>query len=113
MKKSIAVLVAAATLGGVSGSASAVEIRGAASCGEWVEEHGSIGKLTSDGVAMETWLVGFLSGVVMHSGDDILRGADNASLFLWMTNYCKANPLNSLGKAGGKLYLELKEMKSK
>lgn len=109
MKKTICTLLAAATLGGVSGSASAVTIRGFSSCGEWVEEHSPIPKSTDERVSQEFWLLGFLSGVAALSEDDILRGTDNASLYLWMTNYCKANPLNSVGKGAGALYFELKE----
>lgn len=108
MKKTIFALLAVATLGGVSGSASAVQIIGGASCGKWIERHEASDKAPWPAVATENWLIGYLSGIALHSKKDILRDADTASLVLWMTNYCNENPLNNISDGAQDLYFELK-----
>ena len=63
----------------------------------------------------KSWLLGYLSGLASmddgKSGDvlDRLNSAEQA--YLWMDNYCKANPLNTIGKGGNALYLELQRRK--
>lgn len=59
------------------------------------------------------WLVGFLSGQSLmyyqlgpHSDPlDELRSADQA--YLWMDNWCRANPLEGIDKGGQALFREL------
>lgn len=79
---------------------------GAPDCGEWVQSPSNLRK---------TWLLGYLSGLnVQHAMDDKkpenplmnLASADQA--FLWMDNYCKANPLKKVTFAGWMLFTELK-----
>lgn len=81
-------------------------IRGARSCGKWVTERNGIeGQST-------TWLVGFLSGMAAASSKDVLNGTDNPSLFLWMDNYCKANPLMDIDDGGNALFIALAKKKN-
>jgi hypothetical protein len=82
----------------------AFTVRGASSCGDWVAEREkkSIGTFGN-----ESWLVGYLSGIATVTNTSFFKGTDNASLFLWMDNYCKANPLSDISDGGSKLYLEL------
>lgn len=72
-------------------------------CGEW---------FTKRNVA-KAWLLGYLSGINAMAADEKkrydplsnLNSADQA--YLWIDNYCKANPLKQLNAAGQLLYLEL------
>ena len=109
MKKIILALMAVTTLSGVSGSASALVIRGTRSCGNWVELEKSNGQ--ADAGASRSWLVGYLSGVVAGTGKDFLKDTDNESIYLWMTNYCKKNPLNNIAVGSEDLYFEMLKKK--
>ena len=84
--------------------AGAVSVRGDPSCGNWTEARAekSVGSL-----ANEFWLLGFLSALAMETQRDFISGTDNASLFLWMDNYCKENPLTYLSDGGYRLFREL------
>ena len=68
------------------------------------------------GSGMELWLMGYLSGLnVQHDRAgllprdplDALNSADQA--FVWIDNFCKANPLQKLEGAASELFSELKE----
>ena len=89
------------------GTAQAVTMTtlGSAPCGRWVEERAADGWGALGDVR---WLVGFLSGLAVESGVDVLPGANSASLELWMDNYCRANPLANTGDGGIILFDELK-----
>jgi hypothetical protein len=83
----------------------AITVRGARSCGVWVEEEK---KESLQHMANQTWLIGYLSGLAVGKGKDVFRGSpDNNSLSLWMTNYCRANPLKDIGHGADELYIEL------
>jgi hypothetical protein len=86
----------------------ALTVRGASSCGDWVAERDkkSIGTFGN-----EAWLLGYLSGIATVTNTSFLKGTDNPSLFLWMDNYCRENPLSDLSDGGSKLYLELSHKK--
>ena len=76
-------------------------------CGQWSEGDNSLIKL---------WLVGFLGGLnvgarttLAKPGPDPLRHLGQANqVFLWMDNYCKANPLNTVREGAQAIYDELK-----
>jgi hypothetical protein len=103
-KKTLLAITTLLCIGLTASNAEAVLIRGAASCGTWINQ------TKEDGwpiVATRMWLLGYLSGRVMESGRDVIRGTDNPSFFLWVENYCKANPLKDLDDAGDALFSEL------
>lgn len=77
---------------------------GAPSCGEWVAH-----REKSDTLALGNayWLQGFLSGLAMSSGKDILAGMENSALNGWMDKYCQANPLKDLTGGANALAAEL------
>lgn len=106
LRKLAAVIVAALTLFVATSAHADVTIRGAHSCGEWMEAHRSSDPSIRSVVA-ERWVVGYFSGMAIVSGKDILKGTDNASIFLWITNYCRANPLSDTADASTTLSLEL------
>ena len=106
MKKMISALLVVFAIGSMfSTSSMAVTVRGSPSCGEWVET-----SKKPDGwphLANQRWLVGYLSGIATGLEIDFIKKADNASMFLWVDNYCKANPLSYADDAGVKLVMEL------
>lgn len=88
-----------------------VNTKGAPSCGKWIEER-DISKAKSDttwtSLVHKAWLMGFLSGIAIGSDRDLVpENRDPASLFLWVDNYCRANPLKSVNDAGFNLAVEL------
>jgi len=95
--------------------ASAVEIRGSRSCSKWIEEK-RIAKSTKDlnkipVLITRSWFLGYLSGRADESGRNFLKGTDSDSIFLWLDNYCQANPDMDLDKAGIELARELMQLK--
>ena len=76
-------------------------------CGQWIANPSAYRK---------TWLVGHLSGInALHivleqkpkDPLDKLSSAEQADL--WITNYCKANPLEKVSFASFMLFQELKK----
>ncbi len=78
---------------------------GVPDCGQWVKENTQPRK---------AWLLGFMSGMNsvhmkgISSPADPLDKLNTANqMFLWMDNYCKNNPLDSVADGAFALYLEL------
>ncbi|MDM0057346.1 hypothetical protein [Variovorax fucosicus] len=103
MKKLVAVLLVLLASG-----ANAVSIRGPVSCGAWVKERQEAGWGTQTNQA---WLVGYLSGVAAASDKDFIKGTDNPSIFLYLDNFCRANPLKTIDEAADALTIELIKQK--
>jgi len=108
MKKLIAVIVLGLMLTGVASTASAVAvfITGSTSCGVWVNS-----RTNNTAVQWMGWFEGYLSGLSMGTKKSALEGTDNQSIFLWMDNYCRANPLKDVKAGGQVLFWELVEQK--
>ena len=81
-----------------------IAVRGGPSCGEWVAHRDK-----SDTLALGNayWLVGYLSGIAVGSGTDLLPGTDISSINGWMDKYCKTNPLKDAASGGNALATEL------
>ena len=109
IKKSISIALAGLILSTASMEVMAVQVRGARSCGQWIELRKTLDAV--EAVAQESWFVGYLSGMAAYSDTDILKGTDNPSIFLWLDNYCRAKPLKRIDDAGDELFLELKKQK--
>src|SRR5450759_5651699 len=77
-----------------------VEARQAPTCGEWI-----VHREKSDTLALgnASWLLGYLSGMAIGSGKDYLAGTGNSSIYKWMDNYCRKNPLRDLSSGGNAL----------
>lgn len=89
-----------------SEGASAVNIRGFRSCGVWAAE-----REKSNVRGHESWLTGFLSGLAVAAkkefwGRPNIDLIDNESVYLWMDNYCRANPLKDISDGGIELFIE-------
>ena len=83
----------------------AVTIKGAQSCGVWVQDR------EAKNIAVQAWLIGYLSGVAVATQQDFLHGKDLPSLSLWVDNFCRANPLKDVEDAASVLGKELMKQK--
>lgn len=79
-------------------------------CGAWLQKDNEYLRIGSQG-----WLLGYLSGqnMVLQSlrkekDSDVLKKVNSAQqIFLWMDNYCTANPLNNIATGANELMVEL------
>jgi hypothetical protein len=104
--KGMFIAVVAACLSSAVTDADAVIVGGARSCGSWMESHNS-GESSWTGIAAESWVMGYLSGLAVGKNKNFLDGIDSSSLYLWITNYCRANPLDNTATASELLGNEL------
>lgn len=108
MRKSfLVVLLSFMTVASSAGGADAggVMVRGSLSCGRWVEVRTATRPPNTS--YAEAWVIGFVSGFSLAKGQDVLSDTDSASVFLWMDNYCRANPLNDVTTGAFQLFGEL------
>jgi hypothetical protein len=103
---------AAATTALLPITAEAATIFGGYDCGQWVN------RPRGRSHPAESWLLGYLSGmnVAHYRADlspknplDVLNSADQA--YVWMDNFCRANPLRQLDGAAVELFDELRAKK--
>lgn len=103
---------------GYSANSHAVILLGTPSCGQWVAGRTKDSQQASEvvqhikGEQYKSWLMGYLSGLAAISNAvkndvDVLKGAEAESIFLWMDNYCKTNPLDTLSDGGLSVFTEL------
>ena len=77
---------------------------GTPDCGQWIQQ-----KRQPD----RAWLLGYMSGLnVRHASADRTDGplekiGSVDQIFLWMDNYCTANPLHRVATGGWVLFQEL------
>lgn len=79
------------------------------SCGQWVSRADRPGFKNT----IEAWVVGYLSGIAFQSKSDMLNGSDAPSIFMWVDNYCRSNPLEKLSSGTWELSQELKRRSQK
>jgi len=110
MRKKLSTLLLATLL--LSSMANASTIFGGYDCGQWVN------RPRGNSSPAESWVIGYLSGLnVAHERArmsppdplDALNSADQA--YLWLDNFCRANPLRKLDGAANELFAELKANK--
>lgn len=89
-------------------SAQGVYIVGGKSCGEWIKYRQDGGW---DKTVVQNWLMGYLSGIAVGARKDFLRRAEGESVYLWVDQYCNANPLDRVATAADKLVNELRKNK--
>lgn len=96
----------------LSPHAQAYTLFGGPDCGKWVN---------TPSAQYKTWLMGFMSGQnAQHVGyrdvikdpyfqakDPLDQVSSAEQLFLWMDNYCRANPLKTVADGGVALFAEL------
>jgi hypothetical protein len=90
----------------------AYESRGARSCVAWQEyRQDEKAGYPQHSETYQTWLIGYLSGIVAGSGMDFLAGTDNETVFRMVDAYCGANPLTNLATAGTYVARDLMQQK--
>jgi hypothetical protein len=106
MKRLLLTVLLATTLSNQTWSATAI---GVIDCGQWVQDQSKTQQRISD----RSWLIGFLSG--LNQNDFYKNAFDKVSsaqqVYLWMDNYCKANPLQNVADGGEMLMFELLQKK--
>lgn len=105
-----ACLLLAASIAAIAAPAEGEALaRNAPSCGEWI-----VHREKSDTLALgnASWLLGYVSGLAVASGRDYLSGTDNSTIYKWMDNYCRANPLRDVGSGGNALAADLAKKKA-
>lgn len=108
MKKINAVLLVVGLLVSTEVYSAPVVYFGVISCGSW-----SAARANKMEAVYRAWLDGYVSGIAVESNKNILSQTDSESLALWMDNYCKSNPLESLSSGGYKLSVELAKRQGK
>lgn len=91
---------------------SAYESRGARSCEGWQgfrQDQRRGYSLNAE--IYETWLVGYLSGIVAGSGTDFLVGTTNESVFLMVDDFCSENLQTNLAASGTSVARQLMQLK--
>ena len=95
--------------------AAEVDLMGARSCSNWIEERrmeNSAKEMNRIPVLItKSWFLGYLSGRAEATRRNFLKGTDSDSIFLWLDNYCRANPNKGLDSGGVDLARELMQMK--
>ncbi len=86
--------------------------QGAGGCGQWVDAiaRDDPNRFT-EADAYRAWVLGYLSGMAQGSNLNFwgrvgVNNLDNQSVFLWISNYCRANPLKLVSEAATDLFLE-------
>ena len=76
-------------------------------CGKWIEARESKGAAAH---VVENWADGYLSGLAIGTGIEFWRKGgnrlDKESAYLWIDNYCRANPLKTTAEASSALFRE-------
>lgn len=87
------------------------ESRGARACAAWNENRSDKSEHPQPAEIYETWLIGYLSGIVAGSGMDFLAGSDNETVYLMVDAYCAKNQRMNLAAAGTSVARELMQQK--
>ena len=106
----VALLGFALTLSGEI--AAAVTVKASVSCGAWMtdREKEKVGeKLAS--LFSRRWLIGYLSGLATGANKEFWDrpnaiALDYESVFLWMDDYCQANPRKDIADGAARLFQE-------
>jgi|APGre2960657404_1045060.scaffolds.fasta_scaffold45053_2 hypothetical protein len=88
--------------------AQAPDIRAAPDCGSWLKPENATKELIN-----MSWLSGYLSGLNVGFSLDLRRkpfnyfeGVTPGQIYLWMDNYCRANPLSGVIAGSVVLFIE-------
>lgn len=108
----IGVLLAACVMLAASPLGAAYESRGARSCAGWQQSNAE----EQDGYPRnmeiyQTWLIGYLSGIVAGSGMDFLAGTQSEAAFVMVDAYCSEHSNMNLAGAGTHVARQLMQQK--
>jgi len=103
MKSTLFILSCLLVIATVSSqSLAVVNVRGMSSCGGWLTR--GTGELAQ---MRQAWVIGYLSGRAAATDKDFLTGIDDATIFLWLDNFCRANPNKDVEDGAAALAAEL------
>jgi len=109
--KRLCALLAGCCLLGASHLSLAYDARGARSCDGWQQFRQDQKRGYSlNAEIYETWLVGYLSGIVAGSGTDFLAGTENESVFLMVDTFCSENLQTNLAASGTSVARQLMQL---
>lgn len=106
--KSIACALLALIVSGAGAQTYAVF--GNKSCGVWLKERQEGGW---GATVVQNWFMGYLSGRSFHLRGNPLSGLEGESAYLFLDNFCRANPLKKVDQAANALIDELASSRSK
>lgn len=110
--KLVYALLAGSCLLGACHLSWAYESRGARSCAGWLQySQDEAEGYPKNSEIYQTWLIGYLSGIVAGSGMDFLAGTESAAVFLMADAYCTENPAMNLAGAGTYIARQLMQQK--
>jgi hypothetical protein len=85
---------------------------GGDSCAVWIDARAKR-NTSSHG----SWVLGYVSALnlwnVIGQRKDALKNTDGPAIYLWIDNYCRANPLENIATAAGALARELNDRASR
>lgn len=83
---------------------------GNTSCGVWSQGH-SDGRKDALAISQESWVFGYVTAMnsvsLLSGGRDLGASVDGPGMIGWISNYCAANPLETIYKAADMLVGEL------
>ena len=84
-------------------------IRGVPDCASWLQPEHATREFMN-----KSWLVGYLSGLNLgffvdksRKPFDYFAGVTTGQIYLWMDNYCRANPLSNVMVGSSELFAEM------
>jgi len=108
MRTRVSCLVVVAALFASSSAHAAVVIEGVVNCAEWTD-----GRASHTAENLEHYTLGLLNGLALGRGKEFWRARGSKfspqQAYLWMDNYCRANPHNQVMTGAGELYKERTE----
>jgi len=112
LARRIGALLASGCMLAASPISSAYESRGARSCVGWQQSNAE----EKDGYPRnmeiyQTWLIGYLSGIVAGSGMDFLAGTESEAAFVMVDTYCSEHNDMNLAGAGTHVARQLMHQK--
>ncbi len=78
------------------------------SCGYWEQQ-----RRTGNAYGLQAWVLGYLTRANYDEGRnrDLTAGTDAQGIFVWIDNYCRANPLKDVAAAAEHLVETLEKRK--
>lgn len=112
LARRIGALLASGCLLAASPNGAAYESRGARSCVGWQQSNAA----EKDGYPRnmeiyQTWVIGYLSGIVAGSGMDFLAGTQSEAAFVMVDAYCSEHSNMNLAGAGTHVARQLMQQK--
>jgi hypothetical protein len=103
MKPTTLIVSAFLLLAAVSShSFAVVNVRGMSSCSGWLTRG-----TAEIALWRQAWVIGYLSGRAAATDKDFLTGTDDATIFLWLDNFCRQNPNKDVEDGAAALAAEL------